>query len=171
MPQMWTAVCGPSSAPTPAKVVTPTESPQQPNSPQRGLLPPPEPTSEAARNEPPQQQPSNPEGAVLGTIGLILGIVSSVCVLLGLVTCCLFFPAFLVAIPISLAGVGCSAFGRGKYRTAGLVINSIAMFFCYRFSRFVLLGFDRRHAPTDQPREIYRQKTCAGCDTQETVKV
>ncbi len=139
----------PSSVPAPVPVPVPTKEvsqsavspPQQPrNHPEGALLPAPAPANVVAQPGSPQSLPSNPEGAVLGTIGLILGIVSAVCVLIGCITCGLFLPAYFVAIPVSLTGVGCSAFGRGKYRTAGLVINSVALFLAIVFPLLMFLG-------------------------------
>jgi len=59
-----------------------------------------------------------------GVIGLVFGVVGMICLLLGCFTCGLTYYA---AVPIALIGVGCSAFGRGNLRVAGLAINLLTL--------------------------------------------
>jgi hypothetical protein len=72
-----------------------------------------------------RRKPARPGYAdALGAAGLVFGVLAALCLLLGVVTCGLTF--FLVA-PLALVGTGCSAYGRGVLRVAGLILNVLVL--------------------------------------------
>jgi HEAT repeat protein len=59
-----------------------------------------------------------------GVIGLIFGVLSLLCTAL---VCCTAGISGFVAIPFAVIGAGCSFFGRGNLRVAGIVLNFLAL--------------------------------------------
>lgn len=59
-----------------------------------------------------------------GVLGLVFGVVSVLCLLLGCFTCGM---TYLPALLLAAVGVGCSWFGRGNMRVAGLALNILTL--------------------------------------------
>ena len=61
---------------------------------------------------------------VFGVVGFIIGLFS----VASLALACYYGLGVVIAIPLGIVGGGCSLFGRGNLRVAGIVINGIAIF-------------------------------------------
>jgi len=59
-----------------------------------------------------------------GVLGVVFGAVAVLCLLLGCVTCGL---TYFAAAPLAAVGAGCSCFGRGNMRVAGLALNILTL--------------------------------------------
>jgi hypothetical protein len=58
----------------------------------------------------------------------VLGFIISIFSVLSLFLVCCYGVGVLIAVPLGIVGGGCSLFGRGNLRIAGLSLNSIAIF-------------------------------------------
>jgi hypothetical protein len=61
---------------------------------------------------------------VPGVLGLVFGVVAVLCLLLGCFTCGM---TYFAAAPLAAVGAGCSGFGRGNMRVAGLALNILTL--------------------------------------------
>jgi hypothetical protein len=91
---------------------------------------------------------ADPGVDVPGTVGLGLGITAIGCLLLGPFTCGL---TFFAAAPLAAVGAGCSAFGRGILRNAGLAVNLLTLVPAVLIFKSVLPEGGGPAAETQQP--------------------
>jgi hypothetical protein len=77
------------------------------------------------------------ETDVPGVLGLVLGVLAVVCLVMGCFTCGM---TYFAAAPLAAVGAGCSAFGRGNSRVAGLALNIVTLIPAIVLFMMMLLG-------------------------------
>lgn len=77
------------------------------------------------------------ETDVPGVVGLVLGVLAVLCLLFGCFTCGM---TYFAAAPLAAIGTGCSAYGKGNMRVAGLVLNILTLIPAVVFFGLMVFG-------------------------------